>query len=122
MTLAAVFVFLMGCQLLSGLKTGAKGKDFSGKWDTNWGVVELEQTGKTVDGSYTYKGVRGTITGEISNDTLYFTWIEVKGGQKAEGLGYFVLRDKGSRIVGEWGQSNEYGDWNQGEWKGRRVE
>jgi hypothetical protein len=113
-------VALVACQLL-GTK-GAKGKDFAGTWDTNWGNVELSQKGKTVDGTYEYKGVKGMLTGEIQNDTLYFTWTEMKAGQTAEGIGYFVLKSDGSRIEGQWGQANERGDWNMGEWKGKRVD
>lgn len=101
---------------------GKEGKDFTGTWSTNWGTVELNQKGKTVDGTYEYRGTKGILTGEVINDTLYFTWTEMKAGQTAEGMGYFVLRSDGSRIEGQWGQANERGDWNIGEWKGKRVD
>ncbi|MEO0181122.1 MAG: hypothetical protein ABIM74_10025 [candidate division WOR-3 bacterium] len=110
---------LLACQMFG--KKEAK-DSFTGRWDTNWGTVELTQKGNVVDGTYEYKGTKGMLTGEIVNDTFYFTWTEISAGQKAEGVGYFVLRDKGYRIEGKWGQANERGDWNIGEWKGKRVE
>ncbi len=113
---------LVACQLLGEKGETRANETFAGTWSTNWGTVELTQKGRAVDGTYEYKGVKGMLTGEIQNDTLYFTWTEVSGGKKAEGIGYFVLKDGGARIEGQWGQANERGDWNMGEWKGKRVD
>ena len=55
---------------------------FAGRWSTNVGVVDLDQNGKQVTGTYQLYGdtVRYTLTGTVSGRTLSGTYTGFDGG------------------------------------------
>jgi len=88
--------------------------DFSGSWETTYGLLFLSQEGNSVNGYYTlggYSTVSGTVDGE---GILHFTYTE----PSAAGQGWFRLSDDGGRIEGEW-RPDGGGEWYQ--WEGDRT-
>ncbi|MCA9565169.1 MAG: hypothetical protein KC561_16845, partial [Myxococcales bacterium] len=87
---------------------------FTGFWDTTYGLLELQQTGTSVVGSYSYGG-GSTVQGTVEGNRLTFTYME----PTATGEGWFELSPTGDRISGQWSESGS-SDWF--EWNGTRVE
>jgi CHAT domain-containing protein/Tfp pilus assembly protein PilF len=84
--------------------------DFTGIWDSDFGILDLKQTGSKVEG--TYSGLNGMIEGKIDGSRLQFTWKDPVYG---EGWGVFDLVENENRIVGSWGMkgdNNPKGQWN----------
>ncbi|MGE0191853.1 MAG: hypothetical protein AB7T63_07385 [Planctomycetota bacterium] len=81
------------------------GRTFAGQWQTTWSgggtAMILEVSGRTVSGSYTYKG--GTIQGTLSEDgrTLQATWHQTENGGR--GKLWFRLADDGMSFRGTFG-------------------
>jgi hypothetical protein len=84
-------------------------KQFTGKWDTNWGEMNLSQVGNTLTGSYDYDG--GKLAGTIDGTTATGTWSEAPSYQPPFDAGdfTFTLSADGKIITGQW----RYGscDW-----------
>lgn len=84
--------------------------DFSGKWASNFGLVELMQMGERVTG--TYSCCNGNITGCVNGYRLEFTWRDPVYGN---GWGRFVMSPDKKRLDGVWGYSGQQtanGKWN----------
>ena len=88
--------------------------DFSGRYETNWGVVELRQNGQKVVGSYA-QPVQGDIEGVIEDRVLVYRWMQSDG---IWGMGRFKLIENGKMIRGSWGYGKSYD--NGGVWEGVR--
>ncbi len=91
--------------------------NFTGKWDTNLGDLDILQRGCEADGTlYAIGGGFYKFEGVVTDDTLDFSWI----GPKGEGNGYFKMDESGSSFIGETGQGEE----NTGacKWDGERVD
>jgi hypothetical protein len=93
----------------------ARPASFTGKWNTNWGPMDITQKGSQVMGHYTgqYKGI---IEGTVSGNRLDFTWSQPDG---QFGKGYFIISSDGSSINGAWGMKDS--DSDGGPWTGTRV-
>jgi hypothetical protein len=71
--------------------------NFSGRWFTTFGHMELTQDGSRVHGYYDFQGNRCSIEGSISDSRLQFTYQE----PTVTGEGWFELVRHG-RFVGQW--------------------
>lgn len=52
---------------------------FAGNWTTNYGPLHIDQTGASVEGTYTDTatgGTQGSLSGTVTGPTLSFHWIE----------------------------------------------
>jgi len=94
-------------------------KQFTGKWDTDWGGMNLLQVGNTLTGTYDYEG--GKIQGTIDGNTATGTWSEAPSYQPPLNAGdfIFILSADGKIISGKW----RFGscDWD-GDIRGTRGE
>ena len=71
--------------------------DWSGAWDTSFGMMILQQNGNHISGTYEYNGgsrVEGTITGDVFNGT----WYEPENS----GTLKFTMSDDGMAFTGFW--------------------
>src|SRR5262252_3913641 len=68
--------------------------NFTGRWFTSFGVMELTQHGKAVRGTY---GSVGSLHGSVDGDRLTFQYSE----PGETGRGWFALRRHG-KFVGEY--------------------
>lgn len=91
--------------------SAAEPRDWSGVWDTQWrgggAVMELQQTGSEVHG--TYPGFEGVIKGRIRGKQLTGTWADAAG----EGVFTFVMAPDRDTFMGRFGT----GEW----WTGVRT-
>ncbi len=71
--LLAAAIALAGC---AGTQSGGapQGCSFTGKWSTNWGEMDLVQSGPSVTGNYTFD--EGRINGTVSGGTMSGWWSE----------------------------------------------
>ena len=85
--------------------------NLNGKWETNWGWVDFEQSGSSVSGNYEYN--KGIITyGGLSRNKLTYKWIEKSANQ--EGWTLLFMNQEGTRLTGVWCHNNnwsKYGFW-----------
>jgi hypothetical protein len=88
--------------------------DFSGKWNSTFGVMELLQRDGRVQGEYVFRGTPCTIEGELHGDRLVFRYEEPDVG----GEGWFDMARKGQSFRGQWRQD---GDPRWRPWVGSRV-
>lgn len=89
--------------------------NFSGIWDSDFGSMELKQTGDQVVGSYSNQ--LGSITGTVEDRKLIFNW---KDPLYSTGWGRFEISDDGDSIIGVWGlgeASEAKGKWNATRYK-----
>ncbi|MFO8046650.1 MAG: hypothetical protein R6U30_12380 [Halomonas sp.] len=107
---------LLGLVLLLGWPATAwtsatERRDWSGVWDTQWrgggAVMELQQTGSDVRG--TYPGFEGVIDGRVRGKQLTGTWTDAAG----EGVFTFVMAPDQETFMGRFGT----GEW----WTGVRT-
>ncbi len=88
--------------------------DFSGTWDTTYGIMFLQQENSHVNGYYTYEAY-STVDGEVGPDgRLVFTYRE----PNASGEGWFDLSPDSMSISGMW-RPDGGGEWY--EWEGYRA-
>ncbi len=91
---------------------------WAGKWDTDWGLMTLSQSGSTVSGAYTHD--TGIIHATASGKTLTGRWGEAptyKGPTDAGSIS-FTMSDDGRSFTGTW----TYDGGGGGGWVGTRVE
>jgi predicted aspartyl protease len=91
----------------------AQGKDFSGRWETTYGIMTLEQLGESVSGHYLIKGDHCSIEGKVQNRRFKFKYRE----PNASGEGWFELDSSGDRFSGMW---REYRESTWRPWNGTR--
>ncbi|MBN1150369.1 hypothetical protein JXA84_03995 [candidate division WOR-3 bacterium] len=101
-----MFIF----QIFAVLPMVLSGADFSGRWQTTYGVMILEQEGQKVTGGYFFNGYC-PIEGEVNSwGRLVFRYNE----PTTSGEGWFELSSDGDSFTGKWredGKSLWY-DWN----------
>jgi hypothetical protein len=88
--------------------------DFSGRWHTTFGPMELAQKGKRVSGRYLFHGIACSVEGTASNGRLDFAYQE----PTVRGEGWFELNPNGQSFAGKWRPEGGQG-W--AEWVGERV-
>ncbi len=86
--------------------------NFSGRWFTTFGPMELTHDGNRVEGFYTYRENRCPIEGSIRNGRFHFHYQE----PTVEGEGWFELVRHG-RFAGLW-RPKGVADWSA--WIGER--
>jgi hypothetical protein len=109
-------VLLTGIVFLTASWAFAEDKSaepFTGSWQTNIVDLHLTQSGKTVTGTYDYKG--GSLTGSVTGNRLDYSWTQTDG---KTGTGYFIVSDNGSSIDGCYGYGED--NKNGGHWTGTR--
>src|SRR5262245_21663372 len=74
----------------------AEPKDFSGRWETTYGLMTLEQKDDSVSGQYIMDGARCAIEGKVQGRRLQFKYRE----PKASGEGWFELNANGDQFSG----------------------
>lgn len=87
--------------------------EVSGVWESDYGLMRLEQMGAAVKGTYT-SGGGSTLEGTLSGNILTLTW---KEGTGATGTATFTFNAAFDSFTGEWKQKNSAG----GKWKGRKT-
>ncbi|MBM4146131.1 MAG: hypothetical protein FJ240_07630 [Nitrospira sp.] len=95
-------------------------KGFEGKWNSNWGVLELRVEGTEVYGNYTHDSGKINATLSTDNKTMAGEWKEAPSYKPPHDGGKvtFTLSPDGETITGKWG----YGDnLNAGDWTGTRI-
>ena len=95
---------------------------FEGRWDTNYGVVDLARTeGGTFVGGWDQDG--GRLVGTLSPDgrTLRASWSSAPSYRppREAGTVTFTLTDDGRTIDGTWGYGNGAADPTP--WRGERL-
>jgi hypothetical protein len=91
---------------------------FSGRWYTDFGIVELKQTDDKVEGAYEKN--EGEIEGAVNGDTLEGKWSEPPTYSEPEDKGdfQFILSEDGKSFRGKWRKGSQ-GEWQYG-WNGDR--
>ena len=115
-TVVVVVIVFLGIFIVIGKQPTAQ---WSGSWDTNWGIMTLSQSGNKVTGTYVYRN--GRISGIVSGNTLTGKWSESPTYQPPEQAGDVILKlsNDGMSITGEWRYGSS-GDWS-GEWNGKKI-
>jgi hypothetical protein len=105
LVLAAAWSCASGPKVTPG--TLAPGVSVTGKWDSNWGRMELRQSGAEVTGTFEGNRAVGTLTGTIEGDILWFDWVQPgnlsDGRRRSEGKGWFRIAGDGRALEGAWG-------------------
>ncbi len=109
-----LILIIFAC-IIAASTSESKTADFTGRWKTNWGPMEMTQKGSEVMGHYTGQ-FKGIIDGTASGKRLEFTWSQPNG---EHGRGYFILSEDGNSINGMWGMDDS--DSNGGNWTGTRA-
>ena len=88
-----------------------------GAWVSNWGEMNLRQSGKEVEGTVQYRN--GRIQGVINGDILLFDWTQpsnrAEGVLAAKGKGWMRISHDDARMEGAWGYRDRYeggGSWS----------
>jgi hypothetical protein len=88
--------------------------DFSGRWHSTFGPMELVQRGTTVEGHYLLHGVSCPVHGTVAGRRLTFTYQE----GPTQGEGWWELAAKGTSFHGQW---RVVGDAHWQTWIGTRL-
>ncbi len=91
---------------------------WTGTWETNWGPMELQQTGNAVTGTYTHD--QGRIQFTVSDNETTGTWSEAPSYSPTHDAGdvELVMSEDCRSFSGKWRYGSE-GDWS-GDWTGTR--
>ena len=91
---------------------------WSGKWNTDWGVMELNQIDSYVNGTYVHEG--GRIEGTVFGNKVLGIWSEAPSHRPPTDSGdvEFTMVECGS-FSGNWRYGSGSG-WN-GSWTGSRL-
>src|SRR5947207_1050767 len=98
-------------ETLSGPDSAAL-PDFSGRWLTSFGPMQLTQEGNHVQGDYDFRGTPCQIAGTIENGKLVFEYRE----PTVSGEGWFELITPG-KFAGQW---RPHGVESYARWEVRR--
>lgn len=88
--------------------------DFSGRWETTFGMMTLKQEDGRVSGQYIMDGEVCAIEGAIEEGKLKFRYTE----SNAKGDGRFTLSEDGKSFKGLW-QPDGTKEWF--DWRGTRI-
>ncbi|MCC7439619.1 MAG: OmpA family protein [Armatimonadetes bacterium] len=91
--------------------------DLTGRWQTNWGWVDIQQEGSNITGNYEYRN--GVIPqGGMQRRVASFRWVESEAN--AEGRAVLVVNAEGNRLNGIWCHGDDLSRY--GFWVFRRVQ
>ncbi len=88
--------------------------DVSGVFETNYGMMRLDQDGVTVWGCYDCCGI-GQLTGSLDGRVLRFEWREDEGADV--GTAMMIVSTAGDALNGVYFRGGQF----NGEWSGHRV-
>lgn len=93
--------------------------DWSGRWETNWGIMTLQQAGDSVTGDYTHN--QGRISGRVVGGKLIGTWSEYPTYSPPNDAGdvELTISEDCRTFTGRWRYGSE-GEWS-GDWTGTRA-
>ncbi|NPV61780.1 MAG: hypothetical protein HPY61_03975 [Methanotrichaceae archaeon] len=96
----------------------AGSSDWSGTWNTDWGPMQLQQSGNRVNGTYTHD--QGRIDGTAYGNRLVGTWSEAPSYSPPGDAGdmEFMMSEDGQSFSGSWRYGSD-GGWSGG-WTGSR--
>lgn len=119
--LIIISVFVLMTTAMPAVGAGGGACDWTGTWDTNWGKMELVQTGTRVTGTYEHDN--GKIVGEESGNSLIGTWSEAPSYSPPDDAGdfEFTISPDCNSFTGKWRYGSTSGDWKVGGWTGDRV-
>lgn len=95
---------------------------FAGRWESNYGVMELTQHGETVEGTFEYRDgrLRGTATGDL----LVFQWEQpgnmTEARMAVHGRGWLRVAPDGASLGGLWGYDEAH--QGGGRWTATRAQ
>ena len=96
--------------------------NWSGPWNTNWGDLNLQQSGINITGNYTQDG--GKIKGIIKGNQLIASWSEAPSYKPTKDAGdvIFTISSDCNSFSGKWryGYSAHNNAWGQALWNGTR--
>lgn len=87
----------------------------SGWWQSDFGMLVLEQKGRQIEG--TYSCCAGSLSGTLDGQELDLTWQDPISGR---GWVRFQVDDDGLGLEGEWGREGQpatAGAWNASRWQ-----
>lgn len=92
---------------------------WSGSWESNWGPMEITQSGNQVTGTYTHND--GRINGTVSGNTLTGMWSEAPTYSLPNDAGdlVFTFAADGKSFTGNWRYGSGTGTWD-GSWTATR--
>jgi len=92
---------------------------WSGLWDSDWGTMQVMQSGNHVTATYPYED--GRITGTVSGNTLTGTWSQSPSYQLPDDAGdvVFTMSANGNSFTGTWRFGTNTGTWD-GTWTATR--
>lgn len=102
-------------QIVSATPTASYNQNWSGKWNTNYGVITFTQSGANVTGTYSYGIISGVISGQVEGNTLIGTYYE---NEMSYGDVVFTMADDGKSFKGESKIANGI-NWSR--WDGTRL-
>ncbi|MDR3525638.1 MAG: hypothetical protein P4L57_00045 [Rhizomicrobium sp.] len=118
---------IVACAACALLSTPALAQHFGGRWDTNQGVLRIDQDAYHVRGDYDFKG--GRIVGEVEDNTLSGIWaqnysdrrcFEERLGSHFWGRYRLHLAHDDEEFHGHWSYCDE-GPRSGGDWDGKRL-
>jgi hypothetical protein len=91
-----------------------------GSYSTDYGVLILQQDGKTIHGSFDSE--RGLLIGTMDGHILRGTWVQSPTYRAPDDVGEveLVFREGGRRFTGAWRRGCDQ-HW-EGQWNGWRVD
>jgi hypothetical protein len=111
---AVLFVLALGCAGVAHSAPVRAESNFTGTWETTYGLMTLQQDGTRVKGTYVFEGITNSIEGRVEKCKLTFRYQE----PGVRGEGYFELAADGQSFTGKW---REDGTDTWSSWKGKRV-
>jgi hypothetical protein len=114
----------LGLSLLCGLLIAppfvAAAAPWAGRWQTNLGVMELQQDGSRVYG--VYEADQGQIGGTAKGRVLTGTWAQAPTFQppKDGGTLELTMSNDGQSFTGRWRHGTS-GAWEKSKWSGQRL-
>jgi len=118
--LAAACIVVISILLFSVQSANAADKDFSGRWETTYGIMTLVQVGDSVSGRYVMEGYPGSLEGKVQNRRFHFKYEDFhfnSSKPKSSGEGWFELDSSGDSFAGLWRKDGE-STWRV--WNGTR--
>ncbi len=108
-------------QAASGLPVHLTNCDYTGTWNTDWGTMQLSQSGNHVKGNYTYDS--GRLDGTINDGVFVGKWSESPTYSEPDDAGdaeFYFTKDC-SAFTGNWryGTGSAGAPWD-GTWFGTK--
>jgi hypothetical protein len=113
-----IIFIAVGSLIIGTSCSNSKGFNINGTYNSDFGDLTLKEEQKKVSGNYKYPGpggveATGTLTGDLNDKTVNFTWVQKQGETKSEGSGSFNFSADAKSFTGSWTDSKGgTGAWN----------